>query len=225
MDRVNEITKDCFAAALQLREAPGDALPQPEVLHQRLRNMVDELMKRAGREGFAHQDAQDMAYPIVALLDEILLSKPEHIRDTWMGNMLQFHFFQENLAGDGFFTKLAKIRQDPQRAEVLRVYYLCLLFGFQGRYRVRGGDLELLNLTDSVQQELIRFRQLESSETLSPNGRRPPDGLSGGKKGAPLALFSAGLLCLALLVYGGLQLALRGTISSVGDEVTARLKP
>ena len=36
---------------------------------------------------------------------------------------------------------------------------------------------------------------------------------------------SVALLCLAMLVYVGLQLSLRSTVSAVGDEVTARLKP
>src|SRR5207247_653974 len=131
----------CFAALLQFAQADGDSLPAPQTLHLKLRGMIDELVKRAGREGFSQQDGQDMAYAIVALCDELALSKPEPIRDYWMGNTLQFHYFQENLAGDGFFARLQAIRSDAQRAQVLRVYYLCLLFGFQGRFRVRGGDL------------------------------------------------------------------------------------
>ena len=225
MDRVNEVTQECFAAVLQISHADADALPAPETLHLRLRGAIDELVKRAAKAGFGHQDGQDMAYAIVALLDELAFSKPEGIRNYWMGNMLQFHYFQENLAGDGFFTRMQAIRADPQRAEVLRVYYLCLLFGFQGRYRVRGGDLELMNLTDSVQQDLARARQLDAAETLSPHGKRPPDGLSGVKKSAPLVFLSLGVLALALLVYGGLRVALHQSVSAVGDEVSARIKP
>jgi type VI secretion system protein ImpK len=224
MDRINEVTQDCFAAALQLTRAEGDALPAPEQLHQRLRAMVDELIQRANRAHFSHQDQQDIAYPLVALLDEILLGKPEPHKDYWFGNMLQFHFFQENQAGDGFFTRLQTVRQDPQRAEVLRVYYLCLLFGFQGRYRIRGGELELMNLIESLQMDLARARQLDSSETLSPNGKRPQEGLGGVKKTVPLLLMSAGILALALLVFGGLRVALGSSTSSVGDVVTSRIK-
>ena len=225
MDRVNEVTQDCFAALLQVAAAQPEALPPPQTMHVRLRGLVDELVKRAGQQGFNQQDGQDIAYAVVALCDELALSKPETVRDYWMANTLQFHYFQENLAGDGFFTKLAALRNDPQRAEVLRVYYLCLLFGFQGRYRVRGGDLELMNLTESVQQDLARAGQLTSSETLSPHGKPPPTRLGGVKTSAPLLVVAAGVLGLALLIYGGLRLALHQSVGSFSDEVSARLKP
>ncbi len=224
MDRVNSVTQDCFAAVLQLAQADLDALPQPQTMHLRLRTMIDEMMKRAGQQGFSHQDSQDVAYALVALCDEVALSKPEAIREYWMGNTLQFHYFQENLAGDGFFTRLQTLRGDLQRAEVLRVYYLCLLFGFQGRYRVRGGDLELMTLIDAVQQDLARTGQLSATEVLAPQGKRPPGGLSGEKKAAPLLLLSASVLALALLTYAGLRVALHHSVSSLTDEVSTRLK-
>ena len=66
------------------------------------------------------------------------MRKPGGIRDVWMSNPLQLHYFNENLAGEGFFYRLERILADPRRVEALRVYYLCLLFGFQGKYAVRG---------------------------------------------------------------------------------------
>src|SRR3712207_4975220 len=106
MERINEVTQDCFAALLHLRQAEAHALPAPELLHSRLKTLIDEMAQRASEKRFGHQDAQDITYAVVALADEICLNKPEPVRDYWMGNMLQFHYFQENLAGDGFFHRL-----------------------------------------------------------------------------------------------------------------------
>src|SRR4029078_12893641 len=84
----------------------------------------------------------------------VALSAGERLASGWMGHLLQFHYFRENTAGDGFFQRLETIRRDPRRREVLRSYALCLWFGFQGRYRVRGGELELMTLGESLQREV-----------------------------------------------------------------------
>jgi type VI secretion system protein ImpK len=221
MNRVNQATQDCFSALIQLRQLEPDELPPVEALHQRLKSFVDEMMKTAAKAGFSHQDTQDMAYAIVALMDENALTKPEAIRGYWMGNLLQFHYFNENQAGDGFFNRLQAVRADPYRHEVLRVYYLCLLFGFQGRYRIRGGELELMNLIDQVQQDLTRAEKAGSGETLSPHGDRPAETLTRAKRSAPLLMLSLGAVALAVLVYGGLKVALRANVGAAADEIAA----
>src|SRR5437870_1474010 len=106
MDRFNAITKDCFGALLQIREAEPSALPAPEQVQQRLRSFVSDMMRKARDEGLPQQDIDDIAYGIVALADELALSKSDEFRDYWLGNLLQFQYFKENRAGEGFFTKL-----------------------------------------------------------------------------------------------------------------------
>ena len=39
MDRLNVVTKDCFGALLQIRQAEPSALPAPEQVQQRLRSL------------------------------------------------------------------------------------------------------------------------------------------------------------------------------------------
>ena len=217
MDRINHITQDCLGAVMQLRQAAPGALPPAEQVHQRMRAFVDEMLRRAADHGLSHQDAQDAAYAVVALIDETALSLEEGLRTHWMGNLLQFHYFQENQAGDGSFTRLEAVRRDARRVEVLRVYALCLLFGFQGRYRIRGGQLELMSLTEAVQHEVTRG--LGDTETLSPRGARTGGALADGPRRAPLLLGAAAVLALAVLVYGGLRLALHGSVSGTLDAL------
>jgi len=212
MERVTEVTKDCIGAIVRVRQAEAAALPAPEMLHHRLRTEVDEVRRRAAVMGFSHQDAQDMAYALVALVDEVMLGKPEQYRDFWMSNLLQQQFFNENVAGNGFFSRLNVIRKDPQRAEVLQVYYLCLQLGFQGSYRIRGNDLELLTLTDAVQKELERARPL-SSDVLSPHGERPSESRVLSRRLSPVLVFSLGAIGLALVTYLGLFISLDITTS------------
>jgi type VI secretion system protein ImpK len=222
MDRVNEATKDCFDVVIQLRQAEAAAVPPPEVLSHRLRGVVDEVLRRAATLGFSHQDAQDMAYALVALIDETVLGKSEQYRQFWMSNPLQLHYFSENVAGDGFFNRLSALRKDAHRTEVLRVYYLCLLFGFQGRFRIRGGELELLTLIDAVQKDLERASPFDF-DVLSPHGERPSERLDAVRRRASLVSISVGAVALALLVYGGLLLSLDRGVSSMVHDIEKHL--
>src|SRR5882724_4465066 len=128
MDRVNEVTNSCFNALFQVRQREESLLPPPQVLHQQLRRFIDTLFQRAGQLGFTRDDVTDIAYAIVALADEIVLSRSEGLRQYWLQNLLQLHYFHENVAGEAFFTRLEGVRRDPRRVDVLRVYYLALAF-------------------------------------------------------------------------------------------------
>src|SRR5216110_1835897 len=105
MDLVNQVTSECFNAIMRLRELDG-ASTSPEVVHERLRGFVDAMRDKAQELNLAQRDADDMAYAIVALLDEVAIDQGEPIRGYWMARSLQLHYFQENLAGEGFFQKL-----------------------------------------------------------------------------------------------------------------------
>jgi type VI secretion system protein ImpK len=224
MERLTLVTQDCFGALLQLRQAEASSLPGPEQVHQRMRAFIDEMLRRASEQGLGQQDAQDIAYAIVAFADELALARSEELRGYWLGNLLQFHYFRENRAGEGFFTRLQAIREDARRQEVLRVYHLCLLFGFQGRYRVRGGELALMQLTESLQRELGRAFRYDT-ETLSPSGERPPERLMRARSSLPWVAVAAASVVLAVLVYGGLQLGMNSRVSSFVEELSTHSQP
>ncbi len=217
MDRLNDVVKDCLDAVVQLRAADPAALPPPAQLHARLKGFVEQLLRKAADVGYPNQDAQDIAYPVVALIDEVALTKGEAVRQHWQHAPLQMHFFQESVAGEVFFDRLKELRSDQQRHEILSAYYLCLCLGFEGKYRVRGGELELATLTDSIGKELGRYRK-HDPETLSPSGERPSDSLVSGKTVGPLLLLSGAAVALALLIYVGLWVSLKVSVgSSVGE--------
>ena len=221
MDRITEITKDCFNAVAQVREAEEGTLPAPADLHARLRGCVDELLRRAAAAGFGREEANDLAYAVVALADEVVLSRgSDELRASWGSQPLQLHFFQENVAGEQFFARLDAIRKDPRRVELLRAYYLALLFGFQGRYRMRGGDLELMGLVDSLSRDLARSHA-HDAEVLSPAGERPAESIGRGARAGPLLWIAAGAVVLALVVYVGLRVSLATGTAAVEEKIAA----
>ena len=119
MDRLNDVVKDCLDAVVQLRSADPAALPPPAQLHTRLKSFVEQMLRKAADASFSNQEAQDIAYPVVALIDEVALTKGEAVRQHWQHAPLQMHFFSESVAGEGFFDRLKDLRNDAQQKELL----------------------------------------------------------------------------------------------------------
>ena len=178
MENISGITSECFNALTQLRELDGPIV-SPEQIHARLCGFVDALRERARDQGMSQRDADDTAYAIVALADEIAMVKPEPLGTYWMSQPLQLKYFNENQAGEGFFRKIAELQKDARRFDVLRIYYQCLLFGFQGRYSMRGGDLELMRIIDGLRPEIVsHVASPKSAAIASTNSGHADDGTS-----------------------------------------------
>ncbi len=223
MNHVHAATQYCFGAISQVRRLDPANVPAPDLLHQRMSGFVEEMRTQLRKAGFSNQDVEDITYAIVALADEVALNSGEPVSSYWMGNLLQFKYFRENTAGDGFFSRLEAVRRDPQRKDALEIFTLCLLFGFQGKYRVRGGELELMTLTESLKREA--FRPTINTEVLSPHGERPTEAIVGVKRHAPLLLASIGAVAAAVLLYGGLRLSLAGNLSSIAQDMATPQTP
>jgi type VI secretion system protein ImpK len=215
-DLVQDLTGECFGAIARLRELDGP-VPSPETVHARIRGFIEALKERARVRGIPDKDTQDIVYAIVALTDEIALNTPEPLRSYWMSQPLQLHYFGENVAGEGFFARLQALLGDGRRIEVLRVYHLCLLFGFQGKYGFPGGDVELLRITDGVRNQLER--NMEIPDSLSPAGEPPDEPLVRRANSNLLLWVSLGVFALALGVFVGLRLSFDGQVADVSSRV------
>ena len=216
MDMLTQITADCFNAVSQLRELDGP-MSSPETIHGRMQAYVDTMRERARELGMPQRDADDIAYAIAALIDEIALGKAEPLAGHWMGRPLQLHYFNENLAGEGFFLRLAELRRDNRRLDVLRVYYQCLLFGFQGKYSMRGGELELMRMIDLLRTELER--KIERPDHLSPAGEAPDEPLIRNSQRNPFLWAALAVFAVAIAVFIGLRVSLNSSVSALADRV------
>jgi type VI secretion system protein ImpK len=220
VERVYEVTKDCFNALVQIRSVGDHAFVAPEMLHQRLRGFVDDLFRRAQQAGLRDRDVHDIAYAIVALADEIAMRKSGGIRDVWLSQPLQLHYFNENLAGEGFFYRLEQILADPSRAETLHVYYWCLMFGFQGKFAMRGGELELAAVQRRVQDAL---GQVMRPEALSKRHMRPRERVTRRAQGYLTVWIGLFLVLFSLALIIVLKLALDKQTGSLIKDLDALL--
>jgi type VI secretion system protein ImpK len=139
------------------------------------------------------------------------------MRGFWMSRPLQLLFFNETLAGEGFFQRLQEVRRDQRRIDVLRVYYQCLLFGFQGKYSMRGGEIELIRIAYSLRPEIERL--IDVPDRLSPAGEPPdePMARSGGRN--PILWIALGVFAVAIAVFISLRISLDREVSGLVDRV------
>src|SRR6476646_9305065 len=93
----------------------------------------------------------------------------------WPRKPLQEELFGTHMAGEVFFQNLQKLlgQTDSQElADLLEVYYLCVLLGFGGRYSM-GNKGDLRSIMDAVGEKIRRIRGY--SPDLSPAWMLPKE--------------------------------------------------
>lgn len=216
IDRMYWACGEVLSVGAQLAEAPG--LPTPDILKRRIQTLLEDMERKGNELGLQKRDLDDAKYAIVAFIDEQLFRAPWAGRQEWMLEPLQFLYFNENTAGEGFFTRLDALERDPQRLHVLEIYYLCLTLGFQGKYAVRGGD-GLAAVIDRIAAMLARATP--NGEILSPRGIPADVGRGGARREAPVLIIGGGAVALAILLAIVLKLALVSATSDVNAKLRA----
>jgi type VI secretion system protein ImpK len=164
--------QEVFTAIVRLRynrQAVSDAESFRAQMKQALRVAEQEARSR----GCNAEDVKHVIFAVVAFLDESVLGCRNPVFADWPRLPLQAEFYGHQVAGEIFFQELQKAMNRPDSAEtadLLEVYYLCLLLGFKGRYAA-GGDLR--SIMSAVQDKIRRVRGPLGA--LSPRGAIPAD--------------------------------------------------
>jgi type VI secretion system protein ImpK len=138
---------------------------------KRMESLLDEIEREAIKVGYRNQDIQDAHYAIIAFLDETVQRSSDANRSQW--TPLQAKRYAQAVAGEGVYERLKTIRtrrDSRELADLLEVYDLCFLLGYQGRYAV-GGRSELDRLIEDLREQIERIRGHQA--VLSPEGTLP----------------------------------------------------
>jgi len=195
---------------LRSRHAPPDAAG----FVTRIRSFLDEFERDARKMGAATEDIFDAKYAFCATVDEKVLRSQLPIRALWERRPLQLAYFGDQLAGEHFFEKLESLRsRGSLRVQVMEVFYLCLLLGFEGRYALEGSE-KLGYLTARVGDELAHHKGRRAS--FAPHWRAP-DAIKHSLRGeVPLWAVASVFGLFAMLAFIGLHTYLdRSTAGSV----------
>ena len=123
-----------------------------------LRHLALEEIRRfeehSRAAGIQNEIIMAARYALCASLDEAVLSTPWGAQSDWAQHPLLVALHREAWGGEKFFDMLDRVSQDPVRyVDLMELLYLCLAFGFGGKYQVQERGHERLA---SIQQELYR---------------------------------------------------------------------
>lgn len=110
----------------------------------------------------------------------------------------------------------------PEAADLLEVYYLCLLLGFKGRYAA-GGDLR--SIMSAIQEKIRRVRG--PAGPLSPRGAIPADAVrvvSSDRWSRRLGKTALILVAVAVVMFVVFKMLLMSGASSISALVAGLLK-
>ena len=122
--------------------------------------------------GYTADDVKFDTYATVAFLDESVLNSHNPVFADWARKPLQEEMFGTQIAGEVFFQHLQQLlgRADSaDLADLLEIYYLCLVLGFGGRYSAgnRGELGQIMSMTAAkIYRVRARFSQLSPAWVL-----------------------------------------------------------
>lgn len=152
---------------LVMRLKAGLLTPSNE-LRQSIAGLLKQLEELGARRGYKEAQLQHVKFALAALVDEAVLAGGFPLREEWERYPLQLEYFREALAGTKFFDRLDELLKHAEsEADVIEVYYLCLLLGFKGKYSVFLED-QLPMVINNVVEHLRRVGRLRSG-VLAPH--------------------------------------------------------
>ncbi len=197
------VFQEILTAVARLR-SNRQAVSDAEAFRGHMRNALKTAESEAIRRGYSAEDVRQAQFAVVGFLDESALNSNSPAFADWARRPMQEEMFGGHFAGEIFFQNLESLmgrRESPELADLLEIYHLCLLLGYEGRYRISGRE-SLRPITEGVGDKIRRIRG--GPGPLSPNWA-PPSQTVPVSTGDPLArtfLFGA-LACagLALLLF------------------------
>jgi len=131
------------------------------VFRNQIKQMIKAAEERSRRKGYSQEDTRLAIFAVVAFLDESILNSDVPALADWARKPLQEELFGVHMAGEVFFQSLDRLlsRDDSLAlADLLEVYYLCLLLGYGGQYTIgQRGDLR--HVIDTVGRRLYHIRR------------------------------------------------------------------
>lgn len=183
----------------------GSGPHDSKVFAEQMSTFLADVDRQAKTLGASADDVHAARYAFCAAVDEIILRSPYPVREAWQTRPLQLRLFGDQLAGEHFFHKLEDLRaRGAAHLQVLEVFHMCLLLGFQGRYAI-DGDEKLKFMCSTLGNEIARMRG--KPRAFAPHAERPDQ--IANKIGSDLSLWLlTAVFALAGLAYIGLRASL-----------------
>ncbi|MEY4564715.1 MAG: hypothetical protein RLZZ618_3992, partial [Pseudomonadota bacterium] len=190
---------------LRAKNPPTDAAE----FRQNISSFLAEFEQEATRRHKSADEVHQAKYALCALLDEVILQSNFKVRDDWESRPLQLEYFGEQLAGENFFIRLEKLRVNASaNREVLEIFHMCLLLGFQGKYLIEGTE-RLGYLTLKLGEEVASLKGKRAA--FSPNWQAPDRVIHALRHEVPVWVIASVFGLLGLVAFVSMQWSLRSS--------------
>ena len=114
--------------------------------------LINNFEENAEKNGAKYDAIQAAKYCLCTFVDELAV-RAGWADETWSKNSLLVSFYDETWGGERFFEIIQNLKQDSDKnIDLLEFMYLCLQFGYTGKYQVlNNGELEI----DKIKRDLL----------------------------------------------------------------------
>ncbi len=203
-----DLMYDGFYLVFLLRS--GQAPESGNALRERIKDFLLDVERGANKLNSRATDVRLVKYAFCTTVDEIILRSPLQIRTEWQRQPLQLQYFGDQMGGERFFSMLESARHEgTDRLQVLEVFHLCLLMGFQGKYVIEGME-RLQFLTARLGDEIAQLKGKRAG--FAPHWAAPDQVIHRLRNEVPLWVVGSVFLLFFVLAYTGLRFDLDRTI-------------
>jgi type VI secretion system protein ImpK len=118
-----------------------DRIDKKEVSSPEFERQALESQLRESEGQLSDSQAWNLAkYALASWIDDMLISSSWHGRDWWESNSLEFALFKTRDRATKFFIKAKEATELPRR-DALEVFYLCVILGFRGLYKLPESEI------------------------------------------------------------------------------------
>lgn len=200
------------------------SLPQIASLMSTVARGIETLEAALHSRNIPEAQVRAAKYALCATADDIVQNLPSSDRLIWTQYSMLSRFFQVRDSGIGFFDELAKLKQNPQlNHNVLGLMHACMSLGFEGKYRMTGGDVAHQEIRRDIYQTL-RSREARAPEDISPHWRGQNIAAAYVRRAIPLWAIVACAAGVMFLSFIGLRYML-ANVAGIAEAKLAGLHP
>lgn len=182
--------------------------------------MLQELEQRGATLRYSERQVKAVKFALAAFVDETIMTTNSTLREEWEKFPLQLEYFGEHLAGVKFFERLDELlKQVETDADVVEIYYLCLLLGFKGKFKVYMED-QLQGVIENTAGQLRRVGRLQETE-LSPHWQVSDQPEPARDLGLPLwaKIGASAVVLVVLMIYLVLVLLMKSEVRNTAEQL------
>lgn len=216
-ENLASIFQECFTIVGRLQTG---VVSEEASFRRRVIELLRAAQENARRCEYSDAATKSCVMALVAFLDQSVLNSTSSSFEQWRGKPLQEELYGHSLLGEKFFENLRRLlaqEDGDELADVLEVYYLCLLLGFRGRYAV-SSDRDLNVELHKVENRLSRLRQSSMANIAGPISAMR--GEAGRRRRTPRLLALAAVTVLAvILLFAGFRYSLYSSAANIESLV------